>query len=368
MSNWTQRFQMMPGNPPSEGELFANHEPLRRSGHLGHALVEYEPGKLLAFYASCDAGDSKWNGHSGYGWMEYRRSTDGGKTWSEPIMEPNSKAMFERHCGRTLMCEKAVCASDGTIILYYLTCDMETNGHRWAPFFEPHYAVSHDGGETFSEPKMFVHEAGRIWDVLNHDGQIYVLFADCPELPGIELMRPYKYRLYVSEDNGATYTLRSELPFESTVQCVYGTMEFGPDGKLIAYIYDKQDEHNLKYLVSEDAGRSWGVNRRAFFEKKLRNPQLVYFAGGWWIHGRSGNLGQDKGHFVLYHSEDGVEWDRGSFVRLADQGLGAYSNNLVVHCPDGRQQLLIQASHAYDQNRTNVYHWWLKEKETISRE
>ena len=65
MSNWTQRFQMMPGNPPSEGELFANQEPLRRSGHLGHALVEYEPGKLLAFYASCDAGDPKWNGQIG---------------------------------------------------------------------------------------------------------------------------------------------------------------------------------------------------------------------------------------------------------------------------------------------------------------
>ena len=35
---------------PPEGNVFVNHEINGRSGHLGHALVEYEEGKILAFY------------------------------------------------------------------------------------------------------------------------------------------------------------------------------------------------------------------------------------------------------------------------------------------------------------------------------
>lgn len=34
---------------PPEGNVFVNHEINGRSGHLGHALVEYEEGKILAF-------------------------------------------------------------------------------------------------------------------------------------------------------------------------------------------------------------------------------------------------------------------------------------------------------------------------------
>ncbi|MEQ2389475.1 hypothetical protein Q5W10_12330 [Waltera intestinalis] len=35
---------------PPEGNVFVNHEIDGRSGHLGHALVEYKEGKILAFY------------------------------------------------------------------------------------------------------------------------------------------------------------------------------------------------------------------------------------------------------------------------------------------------------------------------------
>jgi hypothetical protein len=43
-------------------------------------------------------------------------------------------------------------------------------------------------------------------------------------------------------------------------------------------------------------------------------------------------------------------------------GAGAYSNGLVVDSPEpgGKQRLLIQASHAYEDSKTNVLHWWLE--------
>ena len=68
---------------PPEGNVFVNHEINGRSGHLGHALVEYEEGKILAFYPNWSL-DEK--GHSAIRWMEYKRSEDYGETWSQPYI------------------------------------------------------------------------------------------------------------------------------------------------------------------------------------------------------------------------------------------------------------------------------------------
>ena len=58
---------------PDGGELFIDHSKTGRGGHLGHAMVEYADNKLLCFYPNC-TGDIH-EGHSGYGWMEYKRSS-----------------------------------------------------------------------------------------------------------------------------------------------------------------------------------------------------------------------------------------------------------------------------------------------------
>ena len=43
-------FEVCPPDPPNDGMLFVDHSKTGRSGHLGHALVEYAPGKILAFH------------------------------------------------------------------------------------------------------------------------------------------------------------------------------------------------------------------------------------------------------------------------------------------------------------------------------
>lgn len=84
-------FHIIPPNPPNDGILFVDHSRAGRSGHLGHALVEYASGKILAFYSNCsDAND----GHTGDGWMEYKRSEDGGHTWSKPVPLDYSKRVY----------------------------------------------------------------------------------------------------------------------------------------------------------------------------------------------------------------------------------------------------------------------------------
>ena len=50
------------------------------------------------------------------------------------------------------------------------------------------------------------------------------------------------------------------------------------------------------------------------------------------------------------------------YLRMGTAGAGAYSNSIVVDSPggSGKQRLLIQASHAYEDSKTNVLHWWLE--------
>ena len=75
-------YDITPSPLPNDGLMFADLVAKGRSGHLGHALVEYAPGCVLAFYSNCSG--VRNDGHNGFGWMEYRRSLDAGQTWDDP--------------------------------------------------------------------------------------------------------------------------------------------------------------------------------------------------------------------------------------------------------------------------------------------
>ena len=80
------------------------------------------------------------------------------------------------------------------------------------------------------------------------------------------------------------------------------------------------------YVISHDDGHTWSALKTAFMAKQMRNPQMVAFKDGFVLHGRSGNKGVGKNHFVLYTSRDGVNWDAGRYLRKAQAGWGGYSN------------------------------------------
>ena len=52
-------YEVCPNDPPKDGILFVDNCPTGRSGHLGHALVEYEDGKILALSNGRGGGPSK---------------------------------------------------------------------------------------------------------------------------------------------------------------------------------------------------------------------------------------------------------------------------------------------------------------------
>jgi predicted neuraminidase len=352
-------FEIEPPNLPNDGVLFVDNAKEDRSGHLGHALVEYAPGKILAFYANCDGEANE--GHNGIGWMEYKRSEDGGRTWSDPMILDYSKKVFDEGKGWSVMCEKALLAADGTILLFTLASDISSTP-LWRPFGIPVMLRSTDDGRTWSDPVPVSDQRGRVYDVLRYQDSILVLeFCNDGTDTWTGTLPEHVYRLYVSTDNGKSFSPRSTLPFD-TLNRGYGTMELLPDGSLIAYVYNEKNESNLDYVISRDGGHTWEEPRISHLAKQIRNPQMGRVKEGYVLHGRSGNWGEDgeKGNFVLYTSRDGILWDKGRYLQMQTAGHGSYSNNLIVHDPDGgRERLLIQSSYAYDKNKTNVHHWWL---------
>ena len=348
-------YRLDPEDPPNDGILFIDHSRAGRSGHLGHALVEYAPGKILAFYPNC-SDDNK--GHSAVGWTEYKRSEDGGKTWGDPETLAYTKTLLASKL--SAFAEKAVLTDQGDIVVFFLVCDISTDT-IWSHFQKPTYVTSSDQGRTWSEPVELGDKRGRVYDARYYDGEIFALnFANDNDINFLGNKQEHVYELYISRDGGRTFAKRSVLPFD-TMGRSYGTIGMLDSGKLVAYIYNRNAERESDYVLSDDGGRTWSEPKTAHFAKKIRNPQLVSMEACYFLHGRSGSLGEEKGHLVLYSSRDGLSWDEGVYLRKREAGLGAYSNSIVVGSkdPDAPNRLLIQASHAYELNKTNVLHWWL---------
>ena len=52
-------------------EVFSDNEKKKRSGHLGHAMVECSDGSILAFYPNVShTYPEVYPGHSMHGWVE----------------------------------------------------------------------------------------------------------------------------------------------------------------------------------------------------------------------------------------------------------------------------------------------------------
>ncbi len=181
--------------------------------------------------------------------MEYKRSEDSGRTWSKPAPLDYSKRVYEAGTDRSVMCEKAVCTNDGDILLVCLECGniVVKNFSSWQPLAVPTVLRSSDGGSTWEDAKPVGDEPGRIWDVLYHQGVVYV-FELCNDssIAWYGNLPEHHYSLYVSEDQGSTFCRRSVLPFEF-MQRGYGALAFLPDTGLIAYVYNQTDEKNLDY-------------------------------------------------------------------------------------------------------------------------
>ncbi len=355
------KYQVNPAPMPNGGMIFVDHQAQGRSGHMSHALVEYKKGHVLAFYSNCSRNRNR--GHSGFGWIEYKRSTDGARTWDEGRKLGYAWDAFLNE-PFTVSCEKAVSPAENEIVVF---CTRNLNPNGWEPYMEPVALKSTDGGETWSAPISVSSERGRIYDAIFEDGVIYVLMLHNPDFDAHE--PEHRYFVYESLDGGASFHVKSELPGDN-MKHAYGSMEMTEDGRLMVWTYSRADEYNLDYFISLDRGATWAETGKSFCAKRIRNPQVTRVRGGYILHGRSGCETRELPiHFVLYTSEDGIHWDEGEYLCLGLPRAGAfYSNNLVLDEADGSQRVLIQSSVPWKDwlgesgegdGRVNIAHWIL---------
>jgi len=332
----------------SEPILYVDNESRGRSGHMSHAMAEFAPGKLIDFNSNCTA--KKYDGHSTYGWIEYRISEDGGETFSEIYELPYSKeSLFDGI--HVISVEKAVACDDGRIVAI---CLRNTATTLCAPWDTPMTVTSFDGGKTWTKEKELCPYKGRVYDAVYHDGVIYVLeFCNDGTSDFVGVKNEHVYRIFTSHNNGETFEELCVVPIPSMGRG-YGSMLFDSDNRLHVYAYNIKDETHLDHIMSEDFGKTWCGPDTCYLKDGIRNPQTAIIDGVYVLHGRNAALTG----FVLYTSEDGVNFDDGYNIASV-KGLCYYSNNIVLE-KNGKKRLLIQYSECYKSQCVNIFHRWLE--------
>ena len=336
----------------SEPEIYVNNQARRRSGHMSHAMLEYEPGKIIDFNSNCSA--ERCLGHSAFGWIEYRYSEDYGRSWSEIHELPFAKEQF--YDGNyTISIEKAVICN-GVITLFALR-NTQFSKICCEPWDTPFYLQSYDFGKTWTEPQEFSTYKGRIYDAVVQDGVIYALEL-CNE-NHICTAPEHLYRLYCSKDNGKTFQERSVVDINN-IDHAYGALQFLADGTLAAYACNIPNGFELDASISKDNGISWERVPTMKLDKGIRNIQISRLGENYIMHGRGCHPDAQWGRgFVFYTSKDGFNWDEGFWLEEYKVSC-YYSNNLRLCEPGEPEKLLVQYSEHYGGvKKVNVMHIFL---------
>lgn len=333
----------------SEPVLYVDNKSRNRSGHMTHALAEFAPGKLIDFNSNCSA--VKFGGHSTFGWVEYRLSEDGGETYSDTYELPYSKeALFDGIY--VISVEKAVACDDGRIVAI---CLRNSGDGLCQPWDTPMTVTSFDGGKTWTKEKEMCQYKGRVYDACYYNGVIYAL-EFCNDGTGdfCGEKEEHLYRIFASYDNGDSFEELCVVPVP-TMGRGYGSMLFDDKGMLHVYAYNIKDEFHMDHIVSADCGKTWGEPDTCYVAKGIRNPQTAQMDGVYILHAR----GEDSNGFILYLSDDGKNWDEGTFIGTARGGC-YYSNNIILKDKNGNNRLLIQYSELYGNvHCVDVKHMWL---------
>lgn len=217
-----------------------------RGQYLGHVSTELlEDGEtILAVYPK---------GH-GRGQIVFKRSTDGGLTWSERLPTPENWATSRE------------------VPTIHRVVDPKTGKRRlilWSGLYPARLAVSEDDGESWSQLESVGDWGGIV--VMGfverlRDGSYLAMFHDDGRFFSGENQRvdPPVFTLYqtFSRDGGLTWSSPEVVWSGADVHlCEPGCVR-SPDGETLAVLLRENSRTRNSYILfSEDEGRSWSAPR-----------------------------------------------------------------------------------------------------------
>lgn len=329
----------------SEPTVYVDNQARGRSGHMTHAMAPLGEYGLIDFNSNCSA--VRYYGHSAFGWVEYRTSHDGGKTYSAVKDLPYSTECFYDGVN-TISVEKAVTCDDGTIVAFCLR-NCQTDPCCCEPWDTPYVVTSTDQGETWSDPMEMTTFKGRVYDAIYVNGVVYALLF-CNE-NHLGKTAEHQYRIFASTDSGKTFFEHTVLPF-NTLDRAYGSLLF--DGtQMHAFAYNAASECELDHIISRDFGKTWEQRPPCYLKEGIRNPQTAFIDGVYVIHGRNAAVNG----FVLYTSDDCETFDDGTYIVQREHKTAAYYSNNICLKDENGPFLLIQYSDTYMNSPEDLKKW-----------
>jgi hypothetical protein len=197
--------------------------------------VDYN-GTIYAFWISSPSPDGSVT--SRYSQIEYRRSSDGGKTWSA------TENLTPEYTEKRIYYMKAVCDSENNVHLVYM---------RGSEGYEVLY--KRFDGSTWSEPQLIGYGTSNLQMNIDNDDRIYATW-----LIGYD-----SYFSYCDDGVWSAYTqigndkyILKDIKFDS-FDLLYAVGYLQTELKPYLYIYDKMVENWIKFeeMPNDSLGYGW---------------------------------------------------------------------------------------------------------------
>jgi len=244
--------------------------------YLGHpSTLLLEDGKtILCVYPK---------GH-GVGAIVYKRSTDGGLTWSDRLPTPKSWAD----------------SKEVPVLARVVDAQGKKRIIMWAALYPAMMAVSEDDGKTWSELKQMgdwggVVVVGDVMAVKTGAGHYMAMFHDDGryirggpgksrgDVPTGKRENPVRFTLYQinSTDGGLTWTEPLAIQNSTAVHLCEPGFVRSPDGKQIAVLLrENARRKNAHIIFSNDEGKTWSEPRELPLALSGDRHQAEYTSDG----------------------------------------------------------------------------------------
>ena len=263
-------------------------------------ICKTKSGALVVVYRE---GYSHASGKPDDGRVMLVRSTDQGKTWSEPVVIQDDPGADDRNAA-------IECMSDGTLCVIwdkYGKGRYPTYGHHWAWM-----RTSTDEGRTWSEPMEIskdedVHTRSRPLDLGN--GKWLIPYS---ESTGRKTASSY-FAIY--DPKTRTFDEIAATPFGQRNIADETAVTRAPNGDLVALIRSNVDPA-LWQIVSKDDGRTWSEAKLTDIPSQFTPCDLITLSNGWLLC--SFSFRERRNERLCVSRDNGKTWDVENSVDVFD--------------------------------------------------